>query len=118
MQGVFAKVRWAFFRGRTAPDPRRSGVDAFRRVGRTGNDIRFHGLFGFASTGWYFPNMATLQKTTGMSETVRENLEALEHLKERAKTDKGAIQRVLIGAKIITPRGNLAYPYSGRTRGK
>ena len=62
--------------------------------------------------------MATLQKTSGMSETVRENLEALEHLKKRAKTDKGAIQRVLIGAKIITPRGNLAYPYSGRTRGK
>ena len=83
-----------------------------------GNDIRSHRRFGFASTGWYFPSMATLQKSSGMSETVRENLEALEHLKERAKTDKGAIQRVLIGAKIITRNGNLAYPYSGRSRGK
>jgi len=74
--------------------------------------------FGFPYVGWYFRSMAAIPKSSNMSEAVRENLEALEHLKERAKTDKGAIQRVLIGAKIITRSGNLAYPYSGRARGK
>ncbi|HXP91351.1 MAG TPA: hypothetical protein VN931_10525 [Fibrobacteria bacterium] len=60
----------------------------------------------------------TTRKYAGMSETVRENLDVLERLKERAKTDKDAVKRVLIDAKILTRGGNLAAPYSGHSRRK
>lgn len=56
----------------------------------------------------------TLERSTSSSTTVRENLDILDRLKAKLKTDKDAVHRVLVDAHIVTKGGKLTSAYSGR----
>lgn len=49
-----------------------------------------------------------------MSGSSREDLAVLERLRDRLKTDNQAVQRILVGAGIMTKNGRLTSRYSGK----